>query len=461
MKLMIFPGELDRSFFEDILRGQAAVSISCVLLDSVSQASGWLGYVPPEALQQWDGLVHPATDAAETPYHTKHYQQVLDSLLSDPRTFYILERMYRSIDKDIFFNSVFNRTVQLELVVWNTLSMLHKTQPDRLVHFNVPHGKLWFVAKIAELVGVEVYAGAISPLPWKEWVVKGLDAQRPVAVADRFKEDGSKKIGEFVSTIRGDYAGAMPSYEKSRYDYFKGGFYSIKKELRSLGWSLISSRSLLTFLIRSMLSLRKKQALNVYQRLSAGFHFPEKFVVFFLHYQPERTSLPEGYQYAQQWLAIRALANSLPDGYQLVVKEHPSTFRYYFNPGFRSSDLYRAIAGLPNTRLVPLDVTPFALIDSAAAVATITGTVGIEAIVRGKPVIVFGAAQYRNVKGVFAVHSKQDARAVLLEIAAGTAVLSGKEIEDYLNRVDRMSFDTDPVLKITSKKLMRAAIFAA
>jgi hypothetical protein len=460
MKLMIFPGELDRSFFEDILRGQAAVSISCVVLDSAGQASDWLGYVAPEAIQQWDSLVDPATEAVETTYHTEHYQRALDSLLSDPRTFYILERMYRSIDKDIFFNSVFNRTVQLELVIWNTLSLLHKTRPDRLVHFNVPHGKLWFVARIAELVGVQVYVGAISPLPWKEWIVKGLDAQQPTAVSDTLKESG-EKIDAFVRAMRGDYAAAMPSYEKSRYDYFNGGFYSIKKEFRSLGWSLISSRSILTFLIRGMLSWKKKQALNLYQRLSAGFQFPDKFVVFFLHYQPERTSLPEGYQYAQQWLAIRALANSLPDGYRLVVKEHPSTFRYYFNPGFRSLDFYRNIAGLPNTSLVSLDVTPFALIDRTAAVATITGTVGIEAIVRGKPVIVFGAAQYRNVKGVFAVRSKQEAGAALLQIAAGTAVLSGKEMEDYLLGVDRMSFDTDPVLKITSRELMRAAIFAA
>lgn len=460
MKLMIFPGELDRAFFEDILRDQATVSISCVVLDSAGQTSDWLGYVAPEAIQQWDSLVEPATETHETQCHIEHYQRVLDRLLSDPRTFYILERMYRSIDKDIFFNSVFNRTVQLELVIWNTLSLLHKTKPDRLVHFNVPHGKFWFVARIAELVGVQVYAGAISPLPWKEWIVKGLDAQRPIAVSDTPRESG-RKIDEFIRVTRGDYTAAMPSYEKSRYDYFKGGFYSIKKEFRSLGWSLISSRSLLTFSIRSMLSWRKKQALNLYQRLSAGFRFPEKFVVFFLHYQPERTSLPEGYQYAQQWLAIRALANSLPDGYRLVVKEHPSTFRYYFNPGFRSLDFYRNIAGLPNTSLVPLDVTPFALIDRTAAVATITGTVGVEAIVRGKPVIVFGAAQYRNVKGVFAVSSKQEASAALLQIAAGAAVLSDKEMEDYLIGVDRMSFDTDPVLKITSRELMRAAIFAA
>jgi hypothetical protein len=252
----------------------------------------------------------------------------------------------------------------------------------------------------------------------------------------------------------------MPSYEKKRFDYFKGGFYSPIKELRSLAYAVLTTRSAFTGLMRGLHSLRKRAALVTYQRLSSGFALPDRFVVFFMHYQPERTSVPEGQGYGQQWLALRTLANALPEGYVLVVKEHPSTFRYNFDPAFRSLELHEQISRLPNTRLVPLNFSPFELIDKAAAIATITGTVGVEAIIRGKPVIVFGSAQYRGHKGVFQVRSSDEARSVIAQIDGGVEVMSDSEVKAFLFEVDRMAFDTDLSVRPASAGVMRTAIFA-
>jgi hypothetical protein len=460
MKLFIFPGELDRDFYERLLDGQSRVSIGCALFDDAALAAKWAGYVPSEAIWHWDRLVVPEPLSTETPLHRVHYERVLRAMMADPRTYYILERQFRAIDKDIFFNSVFNRTVELEILIWNTLTMLSATRPDRFVHYNVPHGKLWFVARVAELVGIDAYVAATSPLPWKDWAVKGLDEQQPVMPPEEATATGGSRITDFISTVKGHYATAMPSYEKKRFEYFKGGFYSPKKELRSLAYAALTTRSAFTGFMRGLHSLRKRAALMTYERLCAGFALPKKFVVFFLHYQPERTSVPEGQGYGQQWLALRALANALPDGYQLVVKEHPSTFRYNFDPSFRSLQLYEQISRLPNTRLVPLNFSPFDLIDKASAVATITGTVGIEAIIRGKPVIVFGSAQYRGRKGVFWVRSSDEARAVMAQIDGGVDVMSDAEVEAFLFQVDGMAFHTDLSVRVASAGVMRTAIFA-
>ena len=219
-------------------------------------------------------------------------------------SFYILERHYRAVDKEIFFNSIFNRTVELELIVWNTLSLLYRTKPDRIVHYNMPHGKLWFIAKIAEFLGIEVLAGAVSPLPWKEWVVRGVDAQQPVVVPRAGSASENSRIVDFLAMIRGGYDQAMPSYEKERFDYFKGGFFSVRKELRSLAGTALVTRSPFAVFIRGLLSLRKMQVLKTYAYLTRDFELPEKFIVFFLHYQPERTTLPEGHGFAQQWFCL-------------------------------------------------------------------------------------------------------------------------------------------------------------
>jgi hypothetical protein len=355
---------------------------------------------------------------------------------------------------------VFNRTVDLEILIWNTLTMLNATKPARFVHYNVPHGKLWFVARVAELIGIEACVAATSPLPWKDWAVRGLDEQQPVMPPERAPATVGSGVVDFVKSVKGSYATAMPSYEKKRFDYFKGGFYSPMKELRSLAYAVLTTRSAFTGLMRGLHSLRKRAALITYERLSSDFALPEKFVVFFMHYQPERTSVPEGQGYGQQWLALRTLASALPEGYQLVVKEHPSTFRYHFDPSFRSPEFHQQISRLPNTRLVPLNFSPFDLIDKAAAVATITGTVGVEAIIRGKPVIVFGSAQYRGQKSIFQVRSSDEARSVMAQIDGGVEVMSDAEVEAFLFQIDRMAFDTDLSVRPASAGVMRTAIFA-
>ena len=468
-RLMVFPEELNRRFFEVLLQGQSEIAVSCVLLNSESDIADWTGYVPRDAIACWSELLRPSSDPTVTPFHAKWYRRILAELSADPRVFYILERHYRALDKDIFFNSVFNRSIELELIVWNTLTLLERTKPDRIVHYNMPHGRLWFVARIAEMTGVEILAGAVSPLPWKEWVVRGLDEQAVVTPNTPHHLSESGRIAAFVDMIRGGYDAAMPSYEKERFDYFKGGFFSIRKELRSFFGILAMSRSISAAMIRAMLSVRKWQVIKNYSRLVQGFTLPEKYVVYFLHYQPERTTLPEGGAFSQQWMALRAIVSALPTGYKLLVKEHPSTFRYHFHPGFRNVDFHTQISQLPNTQLVPLSVAPYPLIDRCAAIATVTGTVGVEAILRGKPVLVFGAAQYRGQPGVYSVDSAEAISAALASIEAGALVMRGEALDAYLGEVDRLSFPIwegnwpgalTPDLTIAAREVMRAAIYA-
>lgn len=134
----------------------------------------------------------------------------------------------------------------------------------------------------------------------------------------------------------------------------------------------------------------------------------DKYIYFPLHYQPECTTLPLGDVFENQLIAIEWLLYSKPKDVVLYVKEHPAqdfdanTIRY------RSLKMYEKIISLPDVKFMSRNISTFELINRSWAVATITGTVGIEAIYKEKPVLMFGYHVYQYAPGVFPIRSLND-----------------------------------------------------
>ena len=51
-----------------------------------------------------------------------------------------------------------------------------------------------------------------------------------------------------------------------------------------------------------------------------------KYVVLYLHFQPERTTAPDGGMFANQLLVASLIKTALSNGTMLIIREHPSTF---------------------------------------------------------------------------------------------------------------------------------------
>jgi len=85
---------------------------------------------------------------------------------------------------------------------------------------------------------------------------------------------------------------------------------------------------------------------------------------------------------------IRLVANALPPGVELVVKEHPVAI------GRNRLSMLRRLAREPAVRLVDPHTSSLALIRRASAVATISSTVGLEALLYDKPVLTIGRPNY-------------------------------------------------------------------
>jgi hypothetical protein len=80
------------------------------------------------------------------------------------------------------------------------------------------------------------------------------------------------------------------------------------------------------------------------------------------------------------------------------------------------------------------------LIKTSQAVATITGIPGWEAILRGKPALIFGYSWFMHAPGVFRVRSVSDCREVFKKIENGYKADMQKML-NYTAVLDHISFE--------------------
>lgn len=139
----------------------------------------------------------------------------------------------------------------------------------------------------------------------------------------------------------------------------------------------------------------------------------DQYIFFPLHYQPEMTSNPSGDIFVDQMLCLDILRKNIPPNYYIYIKEHRSQF-YSHTEGHTSrfKEFYDDLTAFPNVKLMPLDEDVFELINFSTAVATVTGTAGWEAMVRKKPVIIFGLSWYEDYDGVLKIRCQGDAKKI-------------------------------------------------
>ena len=114
------------------------------------------------------------------------------------------------------------------------------------------------------------------------------------------------------------------------------------------------------------------------------------YVFFPMHTEPENTLLVFGRPYMNQIEAIRNVSQSIPVGMTLLVKEHPASV------GKRHFNYYRKILDIPNVRLADPALPTGPILEKAALVATIAGSVGWEAVLQRRPVVALGQTPYEH-----------------------------------------------------------------
>jgi len=105
------------------------------------------------------------------------------------------------------------------------------------------------------------------------------------------------------------------------------------------------------------------------------------------------------------------LAAALPNGWQLLVKEHPRQFGGVMDSGpYRDKHFYDQLNEIDKVHLVPMELDNDQLIAQAKATATIGGSVGWQGLLAGKPCLVFGKCWYSACGSCYRIESLAQAQ---------------------------------------------------
>lgn len=112
------------------------------------------------------------------------------------------------------------------------------------------------------------------------------------------------------------------------------------------------------------------------------------YAIYPLNTEPEVALLAYGRPYRNQIETVRNLAAALPVGWKLVVKEHPNAY------GYRSAGYYKKLQQIPNVLVASPQADTGLLTEHCSLVALVYGTIGLEALIKRKPLLIFSDVPY-------------------------------------------------------------------
>lgn len=253
--------------------------------------------------------------------------------------------------------------------------------------------------------------------------------------------DDSGNISDSISYLKSI---AYKIFNVKIFYTYLNNFKTFESDQRQKNVSLLNSDiHYLRFLYEKSKIIYLKHALRKqYNKIATDIPPTTPFVLCALQYQPELSTCPLAGRYACQEHMIAYLADNLPEGWTLLIKEHPSQFvssyaRY--GQAFRRSSFYHDILeNNENVQFVSQNISIQSLIDASQLVAAPGGSICFEAAVRGKAVINFGGGWFIGCPNVFQIEEIENLEE-FIETASDIRDMRG-EILDFVDCIDRCAW---------------------
>lgn len=319
----------------------------------------------------------------------------------------------------------------------SAIAACRKHKPSAVVFSYEPHMLPMYVfKKVCEAMGIQTCTMVVSPFNWRVFpeMANADGAHWPVAraMAAGHGSTPHPSVMRLINEKKSDYSVAKPFYEKRTQSLGMGK--KLLYKLKANGW-------------KPHKIILGRMAGSEYQRLTTPRSGLQglRYVCVFLQLQPEQTTLPDGGLFVHHLFAIQALyAAASKLGLSLVIREHPATFETAYNLTWRPRNFYRTVKSIgPGIFFDEIDTDPYSLIQNAAAVSAITGTVLLEGLLQGRPAIAFGKHPLRGHVAPSFVDSfadEQELGAKLAAALAQPAYAIVADAEDYLQKAYAQTF---------------------
>lgn len=402
MKLFIVSSSFPVKEFKDLVfesfEKDPELSIQYMVRNKEWFETSWVPYQNRISLVKHERFTNYALFDPFHPF-AERIVQYTHEILNDHQTMMLADREKNSFGRG---KGASNYVRYITTLIGNITIYLRTEKPDYVYFRTTPHSALeWCIANIAKKIGIPVLVTELSKAPWRHNLFLGFEKERKYCTfKNEITDDGleieKQLIEEYFKKNQSDYKAAMPTYESVRLNKNKGKYFNLKNEITKY-WKSPDY------------ILNKYKCFKHYSEISVYPEPRESYITFFLHFQPERTSLPEGFGYAQQLIAIQELRMCTPPDIKIFVKEHPATFTNKCDPRQRNPTFYDDVLKLTNVKFVDINIDTFDLLDASVAVSTLTtGSVGRQSLLRGKPIIYFGRTVFDESSGVHKYNNSND-----------------------------------------------------
>lgn len=348
--------------------------------------------------------------------------------------------------------------------------VLTTLKPDAIIFSDVPHMTFKYVAhQIAKRLGIQSVMAR-----------EGLISGRMFILGDNLDY---KKLREQIGINQGkdftldDISPDIRDYYEKQKKTDTSPFYfqvdSIKEAMHGLYQFLPSIRAIkknikngtflktaysyarMLFMKRSVLSLErfigptwvlklqerkwnqiKQEAKREYMRHQKKPDYSKKYIYVPLHRQPERSTSADGGVFVDQLLVIDILSHAIPKDWVIYVKENPLQWVLPRAHVARFKGHTEEIVCNSNVSVVPAETSTFDLIKNAQAVAAVTSTAAWEAVVRGKPALIFGYVWSMYCDGMFRVGDMESCKEAIEKIKDGY-VPDQQKVVNFLKAFDQ------------------------
>jgi hypothetical protein len=348
------------------------------------------------------------------------------------------------------------------LKYWNTV--IRNLKPDLFVSFTWPHTSpcysLYLMCKYYYSIDIQFID--FIPLFNNNYhlignsleelfspIIKTYNSKKSIRIDPMIKtylSEIRKKEGKTPKYILKEYkAGQMRLNFETLIRFINNILIEIKKHVflksKNNPWKknrkpyyLSSSRmnGLESYLFHKRLRIKNIKLRKVYEQFTKKPDLNKKYIYFAASYQPEAVTTTNAGAYYDLFLVLDILSSIIPDDWIIYYKEHLYTFLDPLGKGNLRRDKYyfQRVNNYKNVQIISPDISSFSLINMSQAVASVSGTVAWETVVRGKPALSFGSAWYMGCNSIFWIKTLQDAKEAIKKIVNGYTP-DQEDIEHY------------------------------